>query len=151
MWQFPNGTLLPGETPSEGVQRILRELLGIEAVVGAAAASIKHTVTRYRVTLTAHLCAVKAVRGARCAVLGEDSAGRQAGAFTEHRAGGRPRGRRTDIDPSTAHGSAAALGCSQIAWVPLAALDEFGLPSAHRRVAEALIREEPQLELAFTG
>jgi A/G-specific adenine glycosylase len=123
MWQLPNGALHPGEAARDGVKRMLRELLGIGAEVGAAAASVKHGVTRYRVTLTAHPC-------------------------------------------KQYEGEPKALGCKEFVWAPLTALAEIGLPSAHRRVAEALRRmwdmgargreialgvEEPQLELAFSG
>jgi ADP-ribose pyrophosphatase YjhB (NUDIX family) len=56
MWQFPNGALLPGETVREGLRRVLREVVGLEAEIGAEAGVVKHGVTRYRVTLTARHC-----------------------------------------------------------------------------------------------
>jgi A/G-specific adenine glycosylase len=56
MWQFPNGSQRPGESATAAVERVLREVVGIDAVAGAAAGTVKHSVTRYRVTLSGYHC-----------------------------------------------------------------------------------------------
>jgi A/G-specific adenine glycosylase len=56
MWQFPNGVPSPGESAPRAVRRVVREMVGLETAVGAAAGVVKHGVTRYRVTLAARHC-----------------------------------------------------------------------------------------------
>jgi A/G-specific adenine glycosylase len=56
MWQFPNGPQRPGESARAALERVLREVAGIDAEVGGAAGSVKHSVTRYRVTLSGYHC-----------------------------------------------------------------------------------------------
>jgi A/G-specific adenine glycosylase len=117
MWQFPNGEVAPGETWEEALRRLLREVLGVEAEAGATAGTIKHSVTRYRVTLRAF--------------------------HVPHFAG----------EP-------APVGCAECAWVAPEDLADYGLPSAHRRLAETVLRQwqaapgipfrkEAQLELTL--
>lgn len=56
MWQFPNGLQAPGESVARAVRRAVGDLVGLEAEVGAEAGTVKHSVTRYRVTLAARHC-----------------------------------------------------------------------------------------------
>jgi A/G-specific adenine glycosylase len=56
MWQFPNGPQRPGESARAALERVLREVAGIDAEVGEAAGTVKHSVTRYRVTLSGYHC-----------------------------------------------------------------------------------------------
>jgi A/G-specific adenine glycosylase len=56
MWQFPNVELAPAETLEAGVRRAARELAGIDAEPQQELCVIKHTVTRFRITLTAYSC-----------------------------------------------------------------------------------------------
>jgi A/G-specific adenine glycosylase len=117
MWQFPNGEVAPEETWTEALERVLREVVGVEAEAGAVIGDFKHTVTRYRVTLRAY--------------------------HVPH-----------------FRGEPAPIGCAECTWAAPDALREYGLPSAHRRLAEAVrrewsvspeapFREEAQLEFAL--
>jgi len=45
-WEFPGGTVEPGETPAQCLKRELREELGIEAVIGEQLASTDYTYPR---------------------------------------------------------------------------------------------------------
>jgi A/G-specific adenine glycosylase len=56
MWQFPNGPQRPGESARAALERVLREVAGIDAEMGGAAGVVKHGVTRYRVTLSGYHC-----------------------------------------------------------------------------------------------
>jgi A/G-specific adenine glycosylase len=51
MWEVPHGELRDGETPEDGAGRLLAELTGLEADVGAEVITVRHTVTRYRITM----------------------------------------------------------------------------------------------------
>jgi A/G-specific adenine glycosylase len=50
MWEFPHTTLAAGETPAQAGARLLAEL-GLRVEVGAEIITLKHTVTRFRITL----------------------------------------------------------------------------------------------------
>ncbi|MGC4086304.1 MAG: A/G-specific adenine glycosylase [Polyangiaceae bacterium] len=56
MWQFPNVELERAESAASGARRALRELVSIEASADRALGEVKHSVTRYRITLSAWLC-----------------------------------------------------------------------------------------------
>jgi len=61
MWQFPNVELGAPESEADGACRAAREIAGIVARVDAPAAVVKHSVTRYRITLTAFRCSALSV------------------------------------------------------------------------------------------
>lgn len=58
MWQFPTVELCPGEAPRTAAERAAREVAGLSASAASALAQVKHTVTRYRITLDAFRCLV---------------------------------------------------------------------------------------------
>jgi A/G-specific adenine glycosylase len=51
MWEFPHGPLGEQETHEEAAARLLREATGLEADLGGELLTVKHGVTRYRITL----------------------------------------------------------------------------------------------------
>jgi A/G-specific adenine glycosylase len=59
MWQFPNGEVRANETVSEAVVRLARELAGLEVIPGAAAGTVRHGVTRWKITLEARHCRLR--------------------------------------------------------------------------------------------
>ncbi|HEX4512340.1 MAG TPA: A/G-specific adenine glycosylase [Polyangiaceae bacterium] len=56
MWQFPNTDVLPDETTAHAAERALREAVALDSRAGERALSVRHTVTRYRITLDVHPC-----------------------------------------------------------------------------------------------
>src|SRR5262249_14015556 len=52
MWEFPRGELRPAEGLRRGGRRVLFELTGIQAGACDELLVVKHTVTRFRITLT---------------------------------------------------------------------------------------------------
>jgi A/G-specific adenine glycosylase len=52
MWEFPHGPLAPGETHETAAQRNLRELTALEAELGTELLTVRHCVTRFRITMT---------------------------------------------------------------------------------------------------
>ena len=55
MWQFPNTELAASEAPPEVLTRLL-ERSGCHATTPRKFLTLRHSVTRYRITLTAYLC-----------------------------------------------------------------------------------------------
>ena len=51
MWEVPHGERKPGEELSAAAVRVAKELTGLDADPGADVATIRHGVTRYRITL----------------------------------------------------------------------------------------------------
>jgi A/G-specific adenine glycosylase len=51
MWEFPHGALADGEAHEQAAARLLRELTGLEADLGDEFLTLKHSVTRFRITL----------------------------------------------------------------------------------------------------
>jgi A/G-specific adenine glycosylase len=51
MWEFPHGPLVDGETHEQAALRLVTELTGLEAEVGDALGTLRHGVTRFRITL----------------------------------------------------------------------------------------------------
>lgn len=54
MWELPRVTLGEGEALEEAMARLGREILGVEVVVGSRLRTVKHTVMRQAITLTAY-------------------------------------------------------------------------------------------------
>jgi A/G-specific adenine glycosylase len=52
MWEFPHGPLLQGESHEAAASRLLQQLTGLHAKVGSEMLTIRHSITRYRITLT---------------------------------------------------------------------------------------------------
>jgi A/G-specific adenine glycosylase len=51
LWEFPHGPLRGGETHEEAARRVLAEVTGIEARLGPELLTVRHGITRFRVTL----------------------------------------------------------------------------------------------------
>jgi A/G-specific adenine glycosylase len=56
LWEFPGGKRQSGESLPKCVAREIREELGIEILVGAPFASVRHAYSHFRITLHAFLC-----------------------------------------------------------------------------------------------
>lgn len=62
MWQFPNLERRAKETAERGAERALRELAGVTAKAERSLTSVKHSVTRYRITLDAVVCSAPSAK-----------------------------------------------------------------------------------------
>jgi A/G-specific adenine glycosylase len=51
LWEFPHAPLQAGETHEAAARRLVAELTGLDAEVGAELLTLRHGVTRYRITL----------------------------------------------------------------------------------------------------
>lgn len=51
LWEFPHGELRPGETHGRAARRVVAELTGLSVRLGNAILTVKHTVTRFHITL----------------------------------------------------------------------------------------------------
>jgi len=51
LWEFPHGPLRPGEAHEEGAARLIRELTGLHAELGPELLTVRHGITRYRITM----------------------------------------------------------------------------------------------------
>jgi ADP-ribose pyrophosphatase YjhB (NUDIX family) len=56
MWQFPNVEIHPGETVRDAVRRAVSETVGVDVSPRCRATVVRHSVTRYRMTLEADPC-----------------------------------------------------------------------------------------------
>lgn len=52
MWELPHGEVAEGEDVAEAAVRVAKELIGLDVEVGTEVATIRHTVTRFDITLT---------------------------------------------------------------------------------------------------
>jgi A/G-specific adenine glycosylase len=51
LWEFPHGPLIPGETHEQAAQRLVLELTGMKAALGSELLTLRHGVTRFRITM----------------------------------------------------------------------------------------------------
>jgi A/G-specific adenine glycosylase len=51
LWEFPHGPLTPDETHEQAAQRLVLELTGMKAVLGSELLTLRHGVTRFRITM----------------------------------------------------------------------------------------------------
>jgi A/G-specific adenine glycosylase len=51
MWEFPHGELREGEMPLTAAGRLVEELTGLEVRLGGEVLTLRHSVTRYRITM----------------------------------------------------------------------------------------------------
>jgi A/G-specific adenine glycosylase len=56
MWQFPSGPVPPEESTAAAVVRIARETAGLDVMDDAVAGVVRHSVTRWKITLEARHC-----------------------------------------------------------------------------------------------
>jgi len=54
MWLFPNAELHPRELPERAAERALQASAGLTGKVAGLLCVVRHTVTRFRITLDAH-------------------------------------------------------------------------------------------------
>jgi A/G-specific adenine glycosylase len=52
LWEFPHGPLLKDESHEAAASRVLQQLTGLQAKIGSELLTIRHSITRYRITLT---------------------------------------------------------------------------------------------------
>src|SRR5262249_22646230 len=60
LWQFPALEVPPDAEPRAALRAHLREALALDAPPGRIIATVRHAVTRYRVTLRAYRCCIRA-------------------------------------------------------------------------------------------
>jgi A/G-specific adenine glycosylase len=51
MWEFPHGPLATGETHDHAARRLVRELTAVDVDLGSELLTIRHSVTRFRITM----------------------------------------------------------------------------------------------------
>jgi A/G-specific adenine glycosylase len=51
MWEFPHGELIGHEMPVAAAKRLLADLTGVRAKIGPEWLTVRHTVTRFRITM----------------------------------------------------------------------------------------------------
>ncbi|MFH0910522.1 MAG: A/G-specific adenine glycosylase [Planctomycetota bacterium] len=56
LWEFPGGTVKPGESRSQALERIMRHTTGLRIHVGRKIASIQHAYSHFRITLCLYEC-----------------------------------------------------------------------------------------------
>ena len=63
MWQFPTSEVLSGESSDSALRRAVRDQVGLEVEVAELVTVVRHGVTRFRITLDAYRCRIRAGRG----------------------------------------------------------------------------------------
>jgi A/G-specific adenine glycosylase len=58
MWQFPNTEVGASETPEQAVERALQSAVGLQGQASGTLCVVRHTVTRFRITLDAYRTSV---------------------------------------------------------------------------------------------
>ena len=56
LWKFPGGIIHPGESPQEGLKRLVLAELSITIGIDNRLAAVDHAYTHFRITLTAFAC-----------------------------------------------------------------------------------------------
>ena len=56
LWEFPGGKLESGETPTQAVEREVREETGLTVEIGALVGVIRHAYSHFRITMHAYRC-----------------------------------------------------------------------------------------------
>ncbi len=59
LWEFPGGKVEPGEASLDALRREIREEVGVEVVRPRFLADVRHSYTRFDVTLHVYLCGIK--------------------------------------------------------------------------------------------
>ncbi len=59
LWEFPGGKVEPGESQAAALRREIREEVGAEVVRPRFLADVRHSYTRYDVTLHVYLCGIE--------------------------------------------------------------------------------------------
>ena len=59
LWQFPNTECRPGESAEAALRRAFADAVGLAVRVGNVQMAVKHSVTRFRIHLEAHLCTAR--------------------------------------------------------------------------------------------
>ena len=62
LWEFPGGTLEPGETMEQCIARELREEMGLRVRVGPRLTVVQHAYSHFTIALHAHWCRIQAGR-----------------------------------------------------------------------------------------
>lgn len=62
LWEFPGGKFEPGETPEKCLHREIREEMGVTLHIDEKLMTVKHSYTRFRVTLHVFLCRIRSGR-----------------------------------------------------------------------------------------
>jgi A/G-specific adenine glycosylase len=54
-WEFPHGEIQPGESAPDAAQRLIRDLIGVQAALRDELVTLRHGITRYSITMICFL------------------------------------------------------------------------------------------------